>query len=70
MRHLGMAKPAEHPELGPVNLIRSPINLSAHPQADQFERAAPDPGQESDAILGEFGYSPAEVEALREAGVI
>ena len=70
VRHLGMAKSAEHPQLGSVNLIRSPINLSAHPQADRFERAAPDPGQDSDAILGEFGYAPAEIDALRQAGVI
>ena len=70
VRHLGMAKPAEHPELGAVRLIRSPINLSAHPQADRFERAAPDPGQDSGAILGELGCAPSEIEALRRAGVI
>ena len=70
VRHLEMAKPAEHPELGAVRLIRSPINLSAHPQGDRFERAAPDPGQDSEAILDEFGYAPSEIEALRRAGVI
>ena len=70
VRHLGMAKAAEHPELGAVHLIRSPINLSAHPQGDRFERAAPDPGQDSEAILAEFGCAPSEIEALRRAGVI
>ena len=70
VRHLRMAKPAEHPELGAVRLIRSPINLSAHPQGDRFERAAPDPGQDSEAILAEFGCAPSEIEALRQAGVI
>ena len=70
VRHLGMAKPAEHPELGAVRLIRSPINLSAHPQGDRFARAAPDPGQDSETILAEFGYAPSEIEALRRAGVI
>ena len=70
VRHLRMAKPAEHPELGAVHLIRSPINLSAHPQGDRFERAAPDPGQDSEAILAEFGCAPSEIEALRQAGVI
>ncbi|MCY3640066.1 MAG: CoA transferase, partial [Gammaproteobacteria bacterium] len=61
---------AEHSELGTVRLIRSPINLSAHPQGDRFERAAPDPGQDSEAILAEFGCAPSEIEALRRAGVI
>ncbi len=69
-RHLGMTKAAEHPELGAVRLIRSPINLSAHPQGDRFERAAPDPGQDSQAVLAEFGCAPAEIEALRRTGVI
>ena len=70
VRHLGMAKPAAHPELGEVRLIRSPINLGAHPQGDRFARAAPDPGQDSEAILAEFGCAPSEIEALRRAGVI
>ena len=70
VRHLGMAKPAEHPDLGTVRLIRSPINLSAHPQGDRFERAAPDPGQDSEAILAEFGCTSSEIEALRRDGVI
>ena len=70
VRHLRMVKPAQHPDLGALGLIRSPINLSAHRQADQFERAAPDPGQDSEAILAEFGYGPTEVDALRRAGVI
>ncbi|MCY4565803.1 MAG: CaiB/BaiF CoA-transferase family protein [Gammaproteobacteria bacterium] len=69
-QHLGMAKPAPHPELGDVNLLRSPINLSAFPQADQFEKAAPDPGADSDAILDELGYGRHEIEALRADGVI
>ena len=69
-KHLGMAKPAPHPQLGEVNLLRSPINLSAFPQADRFERAAPDPGADSDAILGELGCGPDEIDALRGAGVI
>ena len=70
VRHLGMAKPAEHPELGEVRLIRSPINLSANSQGDRFDRAAPDPGQDSETILAEFGCAPSEIEALRRAGVI
>ena len=69
-QHLGMTKPAPHPELGELHLVRSPINMSGFPQADRFDKAAPDPGADSDAILGELGYGPGEIEALRTDGVI
>ena len=69
-RHLGMAKPAPHPELGDVNLVRSPINLSAFPQAERFDNAAPDPGADSDAVLGELGCTQDEIDALRVDGAI
>ena len=69
-RHLGMAKPAPHPELGDVNLVRSPINLGAFPQADRFDNAAPDPGADSVAILGELGCTQDEIDALRVDGAI
>ena len=69
-KHLGMAKPAPHAQLGDVNLVRSPINLSAFPQPDRFDRAAPEPGADSDAILGELGVERDEIEALRAEGVI
>ena len=69
-RHLGMAKPAPHPDLGDVNLVRSPINLGAFPQADRFDNAAPDPGADSVAILGELGCTQEEIDALRVDGAI
>ena len=69
-RYLEMAKPAPHPELGEVNLVRSPINLSAFPQAPRFDKAAPDPGADSEAVLAELGCSRGEIDALRAGGVI
>ena len=69
-KHLGMAKPATHSELGDLHLIRSPINLSAFPRTERFDRAAPDPGADSDDILGELGCSQSEIGELRRAGVI
>jgi len=70
VQHLRMAKPAPHPDLGDLMLIRSPINLSAFPQAERFERAAPDRGADAESILGELGLSHERITALREAGVI
>ncbi len=69
-RHLGMAKPAPHPELGDLNLVRSPINLSAFPHPERFDNAAPDPGRDTDAILQELGCGRGEIAALRTEGVI
>jgi len=70
VRHLQMAKPAPHHDLGNLDLIRSPINLSAFPQPEHFDRAAPDPGADSEEILQELGVDPARIAQLREAGVI
>ena len=70
VQYLGMAKPAPHPELGDLGLIRSPINLSAAPQPARFDRAAPDPGQDSVDVLTALGLSAEEIEALSSLGVI
>jgi crotonobetainyl-CoA:carnitine CoA-transferase CaiB-like acyl-CoA transferase len=69
VRHLRMTRPAEHPALGPLELLRSPINLSAAPHPERFARAAPDPGEHTDEILRGLGYDEAGVAALREAKV-
>ena len=70
VRHLHMAIPAPHSELGDLNLIRSPINLSRFPQPARFRRAAPDPGADSVELLVELGIDQARIAALKDAGVI
>ncbi len=69
-RFLRMAKPAAHAELGDVDLIRSPINLSRFPHPHRFDRAAPDPGQDSDDVLAGFGLSRQTIDTLRTGGAI
>ena len=69
-RFLGMAKPAAHRELGDLNLIRSPINLSRFPHPERFDHAAPDAGQDSDAVLAEFGFTAQEAAQLRSDGAV
>ena len=69
-KHLEMAKPAAHAELGDVGLIRSPINLSGFPHPERFDHAAPDPGADSDRVLIEFGFAPNEIEELRASGAV
>ena len=64
-----MTRPAEHPVLGPLALLRSPINLSAAPHPERFARAAPDPGEHTDEILRALGYDDAGIADLRAASV-
>jgi len=70
VRHLRLTRPAEHPTLGRLNLLRSPINLSAHPHGEAFERAAPEAGQHSAEVLREAGFDAAEIDALIKEGVV
>ncbi|WP_298932841.1 CaiB/BaiF CoA-transferase family protein [uncultured Ramlibacter sp.] len=70
VKHLRMTRPAPHPVLGDVELVRSPINLSAFPHPERFQRAAPDPGEHSAELLRELGYSDAEIDAMRTQGAV
>ncbi|MEX0781908.1 MAG: CaiB/BaiF CoA-transferase family protein [Dehalococcoidia bacterium] len=70
VKHLRMTRPAMHPELGELHLLRSPINLPTFQPPDAFLRPAPDNGQHTDEVLREFGYDDATIERLRAAGAI
>jgi len=69
-RHLRMTRPARHAELGELQLLRSPINMSAFPHPEQFDRAAPDPGEHSTELLRELGFDTPHIETLRASQVI
>jgi crotonobetainyl-CoA:carnitine CoA-transferase CaiB-like acyl-CoA transferase len=69
-RHLRMTKVAHHKDLGDVELVRSPINLSLFPHGDEFHHAAPDPGEDRVEVLRDFGYDDREIDRLIEAGAI
>ena len=59
---------AEHPEAGTMRYVRYPGHLSETPAC--LHRHPPTLGQHNAEILNEAGYSEAEIEALRGAGVI
>ena len=69
VRHLGMARDVASPTLGrdialinqPIMMSRTPTTMASHP---------PDPGEQSDEILGELGLSAAEIDDLRARRVI
>lgn len=57
-----------HPELGMLQTTGVPVKLSASPGA--IERLPPAHGADTEAVLGEYGFSRAELAALRAAGAI
>ena len=70
VKHLKLAKLAPHAELGDLNLVRSPINLSQFPQSESFDNAAPDPGANSVEVLEQLGFDQLRISKLQENGVI
>ncbi len=58
----------DHPTLGRLRTLGSPLKMSRTPP--QPGRPAPLLGQHTDDILREAGYAPADVAALRAAGVV
>ncbi len=57
-----------HPVLGVLKTTGVPVKLSATPGA--VRRLPPEAGADTDAVLAESGFSPDQIAALRNAGVI
>jgi len=70
VKHLGVAKTADHRDLGAVGVVRNPLSLSRAPHPDKMRRAAPESGEHSEEILAELGYSEEAVAELRRQDVI
>ena len=58
----------EHPGHGAVSMLGSALHLDGAPLP--VRRPAPELGEHNAGVLGEFGYSPAEIDQLRERGVV
>jgi len=67
-RAIGARVPLEHPVLGQVDQVGIPFGLSATPGA--IRTPPPLLGEQTDEILAEAGYSPAEVAELHRARVV
>jgi crotonobetainyl-CoA:carnitine CoA-transferase CaiB-like acyl-CoA transferase len=54
--------------LGDVEVIGQPIELSRTPWS--IRSASPEPGEHTDTVLSELGYSANEIATLRKAKVV
>jgi len=68
VQHLGIAQDVPSKALGTIKLIGQPFRLSR--TKTEMVTGAPDYGEQSDEILGEFGYGAGEIENFRKNGVI
>jgi crotonobetainyl-CoA:carnitine CoA-transferase CaiB-like acyl-CoA transferase len=68
VRHLGIAQPVDHPTLGRLELVGQAVTLSRTPS--RLRTASPEPGEHSDQILRELGYSDGDIAGLRERRVV
>jgi crotonobetainyl-CoA:carnitine CoA-transferase CaiB-like acyl-CoA transferase len=64
---LGMATPVEHPQLGPLHLLASPLNFEGVPRT--IRNATPTAGSDAGAILRELGYAAEKIQTLHATGV-
>ena len=70
VRHLGIARTLQHPELGDIEVVGLPMNFSRYPRQDGPLKAAPAQGDQTGQILGELGYSAERIAELRSRCVV
>ena len=61
-------KAMDHPGVGSSKVVSA--THVADPAPPEVQRPAPTLGQHTDELLAEFGYTQAQIQALREAGVV
>ena len=68
VRHLAMTQSVDSEKLGSITLMGQPVRLSDMPS--QLQRPCPEFAEHTDEILGEFGFSAAEILGLRQRGSV
>ena len=69
VQHLEMARPVDHPKLGPLKVVGQAINMTRTPEPDKL-RPTPELGQHTEEVLRELGYNDAAVADLRARDVV
>ena len=70
VKHLGIARPMHHPELGDIEVVGLPMQFSRYPRDEGPLRPAPHQGDQTEAILSGLGYSPERIAELRAQCVV
>lgn len=70
VRHLGIARPMHHPELGDIEVVGLPMQFSRYPRNEGPLEPAPHQGDQTDDILSGLGYSPEKIADLRTRSVV
>jgi crotonobetainyl-CoA:carnitine CoA-transferase CaiB-like acyl-CoA transferase len=68
VKSLGLDTPVKHPVLGEIRIQSPAVTLSRTPGSIRMPAA--EPGQHTDEVLGELGYSREEIERFRKDDVI
>jgi crotonobetainyl-CoA:carnitine CoA-transferase CaiB-like acyl-CoA transferase len=68
VRHLGIAWACVHPQLGAIGLVGQPLHSDRHRAG--LRTLAPEAGEHTESILAEAGFTPTEIESLRNEHVI
>jgi len=70
VKHLGIAVPMESPSLGTFPVVGQPIVMERTQQPKKMRLPTPELGEQTDAILGELGYSKQQIAELHEKNVV
>jgi crotonobetainyl-CoA:carnitine CoA-transferase CaiB-like acyl-CoA transferase len=68
VRHIGIARPVNHPQRGPQELVGQAVDLSRTPW--ELRASAPEKGSHTDEVLAALGYDADTIARLRTSGVI
>jgi len=64
VKHIAPVLEFEHPRAGRVRVLKHPVRYSSGEAT--LRRPPPDLGEHTDEVLGELGYDPGQIEAMRE----
>jgi crotonobetainyl-CoA:carnitine CoA-transferase CaiB-like acyl-CoA transferase len=68
VEHLELRESVRHPSLGPLDLVRNAVRFVApDPGGPSVRTHSPNPGEHTDEILRELGYSAEQIEQLSPA---
>jgi len=68
VKHMGMAVPVMHPEMGEIRLVGQGVSLGRTPF--HITGPVPEQGAHTDEVLADYGYDAAAIAGFRERGII